>query len=350
MEKNGPGGLKMKIYTDTPEGLTVIQNSFIDQYMPHASGEFVKIYLYLLRCANMDREISVSSVADVFDQTEKDVLRAISYWEKQNLIRVRIGEDGILKSLVFLDPGGYSPAVPEKEIKEPPLKRQKSADFVPAKKEISDSEKDELSLLFAVAEQYLKRTLSPAEMEEIVYYYDTLGFSSDLIEYLFEYCVMRGKTSHQYIHAVASSWANAGIRTVEEAKKESNLYNKNYITIMKTFGLKRDPAPVEQEMMSRWIDEYSFSMDLVEEACKRSIAQTHEPSFSYADSILRSWKDAGVHSMEDVEALDRQWSKRQDAKKETGHSDGNHKKTAFNKFPQRDYDYEDLGKKLFGHQ
>ena len=80
----------MKIYTDTPEGATVVQNAFIDQYMPHANGEFVKVYLYLLRCADTERELSLSSIADVFEHTEKDVSRALSYWEKQNLLRLKL--------------------------------------------------------------------------------------------------------------------------------------------------------------------------------------------------------------------------------------------------------------------
>ena len=60
----------MKIYTDTPEGVTVVKNTFIDQYMPQANGEFVKVYLYLLRCANTGRELSLSSIADVLEHTE----------------------------------------------------------------------------------------------------------------------------------------------------------------------------------------------------------------------------------------------------------------------------------------
>ena len=50
----------MKIYTETPGGMTVIQNSFIDQYMPLANGEFVKVYIYLLRCADSGRSLSLS--------------------------------------------------------------------------------------------------------------------------------------------------------------------------------------------------------------------------------------------------------------------------------------------------
>ena len=72
----------MKIYTDTPEGVTVVKNTFIDQYMPQANGEFVKVYLYLLRCANTGRELSLSSIADVLEHTENDIRRALLYWGK----------------------------------------------------------------------------------------------------------------------------------------------------------------------------------------------------------------------------------------------------------------------------
>ncbi len=335
----------MKVFTDTPEGSTVIQNSFIDQYMPCAPGEYVKVYLYLLRCANLGREISVSLVADVFDQTEKDVLRALSYWEKQELIRVRVDEDGELVSLVFTDPGGY---VPLQNLQENPGKKKED---VPAGiPELADDEREELSLLYAVAEQYLGRPLSTEEMKDFVYYYSTLGFSSDLIEYLLEYCVMRGATGRHYMRAVALGWAKSGITTVSEAKKESSLYNKNYYTIMKALGLKRDPALSEQETMSRWLDEYRFSMDLILEACKRSIAQTHQPSFQYADKILRDWHESGVQSMQDVETLDEQWAQKHSAARESQKRAVRGKDSSFNQFPQREYDYKDLGKKLFGQK
>ena len=80
----------MKIYTDTPEGVTVVKNTFIDQYMPQANGEFVKVYLYLLRCANTGRELSLSSIADVLEHTENDIRRALLYWEKQDLVHLKM--------------------------------------------------------------------------------------------------------------------------------------------------------------------------------------------------------------------------------------------------------------------
>ena len=38
----------MKLHLQSDNGVTLIENRFIDQYMPSANGEYVKLYLYLL--------------------------------------------------------------------------------------------------------------------------------------------------------------------------------------------------------------------------------------------------------------------------------------------------------------
>ena len=66
---------------------TVLENEFIDQYMVKANGEYVKVYLLLLR--HMDESsgsLSVSEMADLLECTEKDILRALKYWKNQGLI------------------------------------------------------------------------------------------------------------------------------------------------------------------------------------------------------------------------------------------------------------------------
>src|SRR5699024_6936908 len=96
----------MKIHTAASSGATLIQNEFIDQYMPHANGEFVKVYLYLLRCAGSGRDLSLSSIADVFDHTEKDIQRALIYWEKLQLLRLGYDRQGNLSEISLQMPGG----------------------------------------------------------------------------------------------------------------------------------------------------------------------------------------------------------------------------------------------------
>ena len=38
----------MKLHLPQDGGVTIIENDFIDLYMPYANGEFVKVYLYFL--------------------------------------------------------------------------------------------------------------------------------------------------------------------------------------------------------------------------------------------------------------------------------------------------------------
>lgn len=385
----------MKIFTESPEGVTVIQNSFIDQYMPHANGEFVKVYLYLLRCANTGRELSLSSIADVFEHTENDVRRAVTYWEKQGLLRTQEGNSGELTALTFMEPSsvfaadspaqgarshasqaGRQPvnyqagtAYPDSDSYRQPgadyqsgtaytdnrgyrqsgtdsdaLTRNTSSATDSRLSGASQREQKELRQLFFIAEQYLQRPITSSEQSDFIYYYDTLHFSADLIEYLLEYCISKGSGSRHYMRKVALAWAEAGITTVLQAKQESNLYNKNYFTILNAFGIKgRNPAPVEQEVMARWIEELAFPIDIILEACRRTVVQTHQPNFQYADKILSQWHKSGVKSMADIEELDR---KRIQEQKKAAAKPQKAAGNRFNNFKQRDYDYSQLERQL----
>lgn len=354
----------MKIFTDAPEGMTVVQNAFIDRFMPHANGEFVKVYLYLLRCADTGQELSLASIADVFDHTEKDVRRALAYWEKQQLLKLKLSPEDVIVSATFLTPPSEERAADVRPDSDSPKKQAKAAKMsdetavhgdkpssaakiqMPSRARVKEfSSQEEIRQLFFVAEQYLKHTLSSAEQSDLIYYYDTLHFSPDLIEYLIEYCVSKDSTSRHYMRKVALGWAEAGVSTVAQAKQDTNLYNKNYYAVLNAFGIKgRAPAEPEQEKMARWFGELGFSIDLVLEACKRTIRSTHQPSFEYADSILTSWHELGVKSMEDVVLLDAQHKQEQKkpADKQTAPATFNR----FNNFYQRKYDYSQLEKKL----
>ena len=341
---------------------TTVSNRFIDRYMPAASGEYVKIYLYLLRSAQSGREFSLSAAADCFEHTEKDVKRALSYWEKQGLLRVDKSSSGEPESITLLElpldshgtsaPAAKSETLPEKasapetetaaaaEPARAPLSRERLAEL--------QARKDIKQMLF-VAEAYIGRPLRPSEMNNLLYFHDTLHLSTDLIEYLIEYCVSKGCTSPQYMEKVAQSWAADGISTVSQAKQASSLYHKNYFSILKAFGIKgRNPAAPEVDYMVRWLDEYGFPVDIVIEACNRTISQTHQPNFQYANKILEKWHKAGISNVEQIKGLDAQHEqKRREQKAQNSPAAPEPKK--FYAFDQRDYDYDKLEEQFLNH-
>ena len=88
--------LKNKFQTNA----TLLPNDFIDHYMADANGEFVKVYLFLLR--HLDdpcSSITISTIADCLNNTEKDILRAFRYWESAGLLTVVRDSDGKITGL-----------------------------------------------------------------------------------------------------------------------------------------------------------------------------------------------------------------------------------------------------------
>ena len=326
----------IKLSNHFQSNATLVSNYFIDNYMATANGEFVKVYLFLLRhMEDSSMNLTISGIADCLNNTENDILRAFRYWESNELLKLEYDCEHTISGIELLQTG-QSPAnniskesIPaiattskeasitsvysEETHTETKVPKQESStapsDTVPNKnKYASDSsmEKKELRSLLFIAEQYLGKTLSHTDVEAITYFYKDLGMSARLIEYLIESCVESGHKSIHYIQKVALSWADEGIASVEQARRNSANYNKNCYTVLNAFGIKnRGPADSELVYIKKWTDEMGFSLDIVQEACRRTISATHQPSFEYADSILTKWYECNIHHLTDINALER---------------------------------------------
>ena len=69
--------------------MTLLSNSFIDFYMKDANDAQIKLYLYLLRSVSHKRTTDLSQLADVLNYSEKDILRALKYWERKGVLSLR---------------------------------------------------------------------------------------------------------------------------------------------------------------------------------------------------------------------------------------------------------------------
>ena len=77
----------LTLNNDCLASVTAVPDLFLEQYMPAANGEFVKVYLYLLKLVkDHQQDSTLSSMADFFSCTENDIVRALKYWEKQGLL------------------------------------------------------------------------------------------------------------------------------------------------------------------------------------------------------------------------------------------------------------------------
>lgn len=356
------------------DGVTVIPNTFFDEYLPRANGEFLKIYLYLLRwLSHPDHALSLSGIADIFFMTENDVTRALKYWEAEGLLRLTLDRDGTiagicLNAVISISSQKDTPTAPPEQRRPAPAQSAVAAQTgtgitgtpvgtTPAvsmhprsTQELHRfSESDDGAQLIFIIQQYLGRPLSASDLNTIYYFYDDLGFSRDLIEYLFEYCVSNGHTHMRYIEKVALSWADLHITTADEARTQSETHQKACFAVLKAFGLGgRMPAAGEAEFINKWTRTYGFSLELILEACRRTMMAVHTPSFEYTDKILSNWKSLGAYTMTEVLAADKARSaekaaapSKRPAVKQTRPSSNK-----FHNFNQRSYDYAALEKKL----
>lgn len=405
----------INISSDIATSFTTVSDIFIDQYMPKANGEFVKVYLYLLRATGSGAGIAtISEIADHFSNTEADIVRALNYWASEGILQVQTGADGQIMgiNLCSLAVSGMQAAqnniqrdvadnatqnnmqngvinnavqnnmqsnvdnntaqnisgadsqVQDSVVEK--LKNQATDKPAPSQKEYTLDEIKEfrknpdISELFFIIETYLKHTLSSTDTNIVLYWLDELHFSTDLVEYLVEYCITKGHSSLRYMNKVALGWADAGIKTVDQAKDDAAAHSQIYYSVMKALGITgRNLVDSEVSLINKWVGEYGFDMELVKAACSKTISAIQKPSFEYTDSILTNWRKKDVHTLKDVEVLDANFAK---ANKATGSgssqganaangfskpkSNNSNSKNKFNNFNQRNNDYDKL-EKLF---
>lgn len=349
---------------------TQVPNEFIDYYMPRANGTFVKVYLYLLRCLTApELKFGISVIADALEETEKDILRALRYWERENVLSLTWDEQDDIRGIKLnrltrpaqeapFTAASSAPAINDASALHHadtlsatredavPAQTERTApaqlpEYSPAQLEAFADRFDTGWLLHAV-EGYLERLLKPADVQLILFLHEELHFSSELILHLYEYCVSKGKKTPSYIQKVALSWHEEGIDTVEKAEERSLQFDSCFTAVNRAFALNRAPGISERRFLSRW-SAFGFSPDLIEEACSRTLLSTSRPDFKYADRILERWHENNVHTMSDIKKLDDAHNARstrtpKGQASEAKQPGGNR----FNAFPQRDYSGSDL--------
>lgn len=359
---------RIKIYKDSHADYTAISNRFIDEYMKDANDAQLKIYLYLVRAMNAGLSTSISDIADKFNHTEKDIMRALKYWEKSNLLTLDFDESKALIGIHIEDLSekadssiSESEADSEAAAKNPSetilapvvsiVTKQPTPSAAPEKPAFSADQlrafkdRQETAQLLFIAESYFKRPLTASEMKSILYFSDVLHFSEDLIDYLIQYCIERGKKDFKYVEAVAVNWAQAGITTPRQAEKFAYKYDKNVYAIMNALGKSTSPTVKEVDYIKRWTKEYGFTADIILEACERTVLATDKHRFEYSDSILTSWFKAGVHHKADILKIDELFQK----KRSTAPARSTSSNNKFNQYTQNEYDYDALEKELLSY-
>ncbi|MGE5628417.1 MAG: DnaD domain protein [Solirubrobacterales bacterium] len=321
------------VFKNKNSRFTPVSNIFIENYMPKARGEFVKVYLLGLKyCISGEPGVNSQIMASSLHLLETDVLNAWNYWN----------DEGIISMVPVDNMGNYS--IQFLDVSQP--NEIKAQDINLLEELNNNSTKDMLQDI----EKLLFRPLSPAEMEMYISWQKEFNFSPEIILLLIQYCATKGKNDMRYIEKTALSWHDAKIKTIEDAQIFIKKHEDKWIKIRKVLNYLgiRDAEIMkpQEELIVKWISSYNFSLEVIYKACNVCFERINKADFKYIDGILSSWLKEGIKTVEDVDKKDT----KKGYYKTSNYKGSQSTKPAgnFNNFQQRDYDFEDLERKLLG--
>lgn len=268
-------------------GDTAIENIFLNDYMPQADGDFVKVYLTGIQMALNGGEGDHKSIADRLNLLESDVQRAWDYWENEGIVeKIYEGESYGIRFLRLKE-------LYTKEVYTPD--REKS-DFV---RRLEDRE---VADMFSRCEYYMRRQLPYQKKLDIASWREAYNMPVEMIVEAFRYGTEeKNKRSLAYIEGIVRNWADQNVRTKEALERnllEHDAAYYRYRHLLELMGLSRKPyLREESERIESYLEVMDFS--LMEEAARRT-GGVANPNWRYFESILASWKAKGIASTEDL--------------------------------------------------
>jgi DnaD/phage-associated family protein len=267
---------------------------------------------------------------------ETDVLNAWNYWNDENVIRMVPVDNMGNYNIEFL------------ELADVPQGKEDNINL------LEELNKSSIKDMLQDIEKLLGRPLSSKEMTMYIGWLKDFEFSPELILLLIQYCASKGKTDYRYIEKIAITWFDSKIKTLDDAQVFIKKHEDKWIKIRKILnylGIKdAEIMKPQEEMLDKWITTYGFSTEVIFKACDICFQRINKADFKYIDGILSSWEKDGIKT---IEAVDKKDNKKPQYNNNQASSfkNNNYNKSSnstFNNFKQRDYDFDDLKKKLLG--
>lgn len=334
----------LKLIADESLVTTPVSNNFIENYMPLSNPIYSLIYIYLFKKYANHEEVSKEDLAKKFNILETDVNNALQYWKDNKLINLTDTTiEFLLPAKVVLEsatqPSATQPSATRPSAK-PPMTVEQCPNYSTDELK-AYGKQSEIKDLYSYAEKKFGRMLRKTDLNLIFALYDWLRMSPELIKKLLDHCTENGHSNLNYIEAVALDWRERNINTPAEAEEYIFTFTKTYREILKAFGQgNRSPVPREVEYMEKWLNEFKMPLEIILEACDRTIMATGKPSFKYADSIILNWHNENIKTIDEIIALEKDFAKTKSEEKKKPRQ----KKNKFSNFEGREIDYSEIEK------
>lgn len=165
------------------------------------------------------------------------------------------------------------------------------------------------------AQRRLGRLLSTEELKILLSLYRYLGLPPEVISILINYCIQRsrarGQTRMPSIRSIEKEgyrWADLGIDTMEDAAvyMQSQLsLHADIERVRALLGIEgRKLTPGEEKLITAWLS-WGFGEREIRLAYEKTCMNTGGLKWPYLNSILKSWHEQGLRTLEQIEQGDR---------------------------------------------
>lgn len=222
---------------------TGVENAFVTEYLPIASGDAVKVYLYgLFLCQNPNKDQSLEEIASTLNFSQEKILSFFAFWEEFGLV-----------SVVSKDPLAvhYFPIRSSCSTKPRKIKAEKYSEFTKG-----------IQALIS------ERMISTGEYTEYFSVMETYSIKPEAMLMIVKYCIdLKGQSiSYRYILKVAKDFGTRGITTIEKVEKELSSYlakTSEIGKILSALGVKRLPDYDDSVLLKKWTQELDFEPDSI---------------------------------------------------------------------------------------
>ena len=264
---------------------TNIPSLFILDYMNNLEHIDLKLYLYIVYLSENQIEVDEADICKKLKVSEEELSFSFDRLCSEELLMKN------MNGYTLID-------IKENEInkKYTPLITTKKS------KETTEEEKTRIIAASAINESFFDGLMPYAWYSDIGDIFVKFNFDPDVMIALFQYCSERKALNKKYVYAVAETWHKGKVKSFDDLEKyfdEVSKLQKTINKVMKTLGLNREPTKYEKEYISRWINEYEYDFNMIEQALQRTISKTN-PSINYVNGILKNWHEKGFKNPEDI--------------------------------------------------
>ena len=259
-----------------------VPKSIVTRFLPIATGSQIKVILCLIGFEDM--ALTVEDIAKQCNLAADDVVDALEFWIK-NEVLVRHGSTLTLAGVATEQPMTLPRYNPDS------ILERKTSD-------------DGFSYLLDEVQRILGKTLNHNDASVVFAMYDHLGFSTDLVLHIVNYCYSIGKTNFRYIERIALDWYDRGVDTFEKAEALIRLLEKKKLAetaVSVYFGLEgRALSKKEKEYIENWTQTLGMSLEMIKQAYEVCIDSKTKLSFAYINGILTDWFKKGYKQIGDI--------------------------------------------------